>query len=344
MQKGIKTYKTVFFFILFSIFNITNIQAQEVGIKVDFFGFADNREFKAPFTTPKTIFGTRISPQASLTLIDDHKLITGVHYKQDFGKQRNTKNQANFIAYYNYETTNIDFSIGLIPREEKLRQIPRLVLADTFYYDRPNIEGMIFKYSNATFYQLAYIDWTNKQSKNEREEFIIGFSGRYLWNDFYINNNALLFHKALTTNNIEENNIQDNAVLKVSLGIDLSKFTFFDSLSFDLGFVGGFDRIRTVYTKESFGFVNNIHLDYKKLSLTNSLYIGQKLNLVNGDPFYKNGSYNRLDLKWSAFKLKNIEASLCASFHFVKNYFDNQQAFTLKYKFGKIIWREKPVH
>lgn len=326
---------------LLLVFFKANTQAQEVGIKVHFFGFADNREYKAPFTTPKTILGTRISPQAYLTLNNNHTIFTGIHYQQDFGTHQENKNQVDLIAYYNYQNTTFDFSFGFIPRSEKLSTIPRLVLADTFLYDRPNLEGMYLKYKKTNFYQAVYLDWISKQSQNEREEFIIGSTGRYRWNNIYFHNDALLYHKAFTSNNLQGDHIKDNAVLMLRLGLDLSNNLFLDSLSADIGFVGVFDRLRTEYTEQHYGFLSNIHLGYKSFYINNNLYLGQKLDLPTGDPFYKNGHYDRLDIGWVPFKTKNIEGKLTATFHFRKGGMDNQQAFTLRYNFGKGIWREK---
>lgn len=315
-------------------------QAQEAGVKLDFFGYADNREFTAPHTSPKTIFGTIVSPQLFLKLDDQNKFVGGIHYNQDFGIHNENKNRVNPIAYYNYESKNIDFALGFIPRNEKL-DVHRLVLADTFLYDRPNIEGMYFKFRNDNVNQAIYIDWLSKQGYTNKEQFIVGISGHYKWNSFYFKNDGLMYHNALTSNDNLDEHIQDNAVLMARIGLDLTEKTNLDSISMDIGGAVGFDRLRTIYENNMAGLVANIFVGYKKFYVSNTFYKGDALNLPNGDPFYKRDSYNRLDLGWIPFKSKNIDGKFTASFHFTDSGMDNQQAFTLRYRFAESFWKKK---
>jgi len=316
------------------------VSAQEMGVKVNFFGFADNREFGASNTMAKTIFGTTLSPQLYVTLEDKHKLVGGLHYNQDFGKHRGDKDQLNLIAYYDYQNKNIDFAIGLIPRYSKLNNVPRLVLADTFMYDRPNIEGLYFKVKNENSYQAIYIDWLSQQSETQREQFLIGITGRYRWGNIYFNNDGLLFHNATTSSIITDEHIQDNAVIMGNLGLDLSEKTFLDSLTIDVGAAAGFDRHRKQDQELNTGFINNVHMAYSGFFIQNTLYIGKPLSLPNGDPFYKRARYDRLDLGWRPFKTKKIEGKLTVSFHIRKGGIDNQQAFTLRYNFAQAVWKK----
>lgn len=318
----------------------SQLYAQEIGIKVDYFGIVDNREYKAPYTTAKTILGSTISPQFYLLLEDKHKLIGGIHYSQDFGKNRDDKSRVNAIAYYNYNSENVDFAIGLIPRYDKIKDIHRLVLADTFMYYKPNIEGMYFKYRKEKLYQSIFIDWLSQQSKKNREQFVIGISGLYKFGNFYLKNDGLLYHNALTSTSDENQHVQDNAVLVLNIGLDLSNKTFLDSLTFDAGLAAGFDRLRTEYEETNTGFISNVHLAYKKVFINNTIYLGGPLNLPNGDPFYRRGKYDRLDLGWIPFKTKRIESKLIATFHFREGGIDNQQTFSLRYKFDQSLWHK----
>lgn len=314
--------------------------AQEIGAKIDFFGYADNREYSSSFTTPKTIFGTIVSPQVYIKLEEKHKLTGGIHYNQDFGKTIDNKSIVNPIIYYNYQDSKFDFALGFIPRHEKLKDIPKLVLADTFFYDRPNIEGMFFQYKNKGVKQSIFIDWLSNQSYTQRERFVVGISGKYDWGLFYFKNNGLLYHNALTSNDLLDEHIQDNAVLTINLGIDLTNRTNLDSLTFDVGAVVAYDRLRTSYTNSAVGFISNLYLEYKRFYIGNTLYLGQALNLPNGDPFYKRDKYDRLDLGWIPFKGKNVEGKFAAVFHFTPGKIDNQQTFTLRYNFAQAFYKK----
>ncbi len=312
--------------------------AQKIGLGIDFFGYADNREYGAQYTIPKTFFGATISPNLYFEIEKNHRLYGGAHFNQEFGINSENKSRWNPIAYYNYKTEKIDFALGFMPRYERLKDIPRMVLADTLMYDRPNIEGMYFYYKNGNFQQSVFIDWMSKQGYQNREQFVAGISGKYSIGNFFIHNDGMMYHNALTSNDSIDEHIQDNAVVMLRLGVDLSHKTVFDSLTIDAGAVMGFDRVRSVYDmQKANGFISNIHLGYKRFFLANTLYLGEPLNLPNGDSFYHRRTYDRLDLGWMPFKSDKIEGKFTASFHFSPGKVDNQQMFTLRYKFGKTI-------
>lgn len=314
--------------------------AQKIGIDLDFFGYADNREYGAKYTIPKTFFGATVSPKLYFQLEDSHRIYAGAHFNQEFGTHSENKIRINPIAYYNYKTEKIDFALGFIPRYERMKDIPRMVLADTLMYDRPNVEGMYFNYTGNNFKQAVYIDWLSKQSHDKREQFIAGITGKYDIGRMYIRNDGLLYHNALTSNDSIEEHIQDNAVIMLRLGVDLSDKTVLDSLTIDAGAAMGFDRVRSVYDmQKSAGFISTIHLGYRRFFLENNLYLGQAMNLPNGDPFYHRDRYNRLNLGWVPFKSPKIEGKFTASFHFSPGQVDNQQMFTLRYNFGRELTR-----
>lgn len=313
--------------------------AQEFGTKVEFFGYADNREFGAMYTVPKTIFGVTLSPQLYLKVDSNHFLYGGIHYNQDFGIHPENKQRINPIAYYNYQSENIDFALGFMPRHERLQHIPRIVLADTFLYDRPNLEGMYFEYKNTKFRQNVYIDWLSKQGYTHREQFIAGISGQYALGSLYIAHDGILYHNALTSSDDPDEHIQDNAVYTARLGWNLTEKIKLDSMTVEVGAALGFDRIRSVYEmQKTSGFLSNIYMQHKQFFVNNTLYLGDGHNLPNADPFYHHDRYNRLDLGWIPFRNQSIEGKFTASFHFTPGQIDNQQAFTIRYKFGSPIW------
>src|SRR5690606_7885756 len=120
--------------------------AQEVGTKIDFFGYADNREYKAPHTINKTFFGTTLTPQLYLKLDQTHQIVGVIHYNQDLVINPVNKKKVSAISYYNQNTKFIDFGIRFIPRLEKQKHIPLHELKHTLLYVRPHIEGMFFIY------------------------------------------------------------------------------------------------------------------------------------------------------------------------------------------------------
>lgn len=314
-------------------------RAQHIGMEIDFFGYADNREYKSIYTEDKTFFGTILSPKLYFSLDSNHRIYGGLHYNQDFGMHSENKERVSPIAYYNFRNQNFDFALGHMPRHERLADVPRMVLADTFMYDRPNIEGMYFAFQNQHIKQAVYIDWLSKQSQHQRERFVVGLSGKYTFGSFYVADDALLYHNALTSNEAIEENIQDNGIVLLRLGADLSRNTFLDSLTIDAGMAIGFDRVRSEYDlRVAKGFISNIYLGYKQFFLNNALYLGDAQSFPNGDSFYHRDTYNRLDLGWVPFQKGNLEGKFTASFHFAPDQLSNQQAFTLRYRFGKPLF------
>lgn len=309
--------------------------AQEVGYDIDFYGYADNREFKAPYTEDKTLFGTILSPKLYFAIDSVHSIYGGVHYSQDFGVNPDNKKRLAPIAYYNYKNNNMNFAIGHIPRFEPLKNVPKLLLSDTLMYDRPNIEGMYLTYQNEHVFQQIYIDWISEQSMHHREQFIVGIAGKYRKGRLYIAHDATMYHNALTSNENQDQHIQDNVAALFRLGTDLSRTTFLDSLTVDAGAVLVYDRLRTHYSHFSKGIMANVHMAYKQFFISNTLYLGQALNIPNGDPYYHRKKYDRLDLGWTPFKNKRIEGRFMASFHFTPTGVDNQQQFILRYAFGR---------
>ncbi len=314
---------------------------QRFGVDIDFFGYVDNREYKSQYTIDKTILGTIMSPKLYFAIDSNHRIFGGIHYNQDFGKHRENRGQTLPIAYYNFRNKNFDFALGHMPRFERLKDVPRLVLSDTLMYNRPNIEGMYLAFQKKQLKQALYIDWLSEQSYSQRERFIVGLSGKYRLGSFYLLDDALLYHNALTSNDSIVEHIQDNGVAMLRAGIDVSRKTFLDSLTIDAGMVVGFDRVRSEYDlRIARGFISNLYVGYRAFFLANTLYLGDAQHLPNGDSFYNRERYNRLDLGWIPFRKGNIEGKFTASFHFAPDQTSNQQAFTLRYKFGKNIWRK----
>lgn len=332
----------IFYLLFFWAVVLGPLQAlgQQIGFKTDFFGYADNREFGAPYTADKTYFGATISPQLYFQIEENHRLYGGLHFNQEFGKHHNNKPRVNPIAYYNFQNSEIDFALGFIPRDQRLASLPRLVLADTFLYDRPNVEGMYFNYKNSRFQQAIFIDWLSKQSPTEREQFLVGITGRFDVGKIYFRNDGLMYHNALTSTDSIEQHLQDNGVFLVRVGANLSTYTFLDSLSIDAGVALGFNRIRDVHDMQyTTGFVSELHAGLGNFFLNNTLFLGQAMNLPLGDPFYHRTGYDRLDIGWAPFRTDRVEGRFTASFHFSPGRIDNQQMFALRYRFQTHLHR-----
>src|SRR5690606_27607976 len=142
-------YKYVDIILTFFCSSITSLsRGQHAGLEIDFFGYADNREYKSLYTENKTLVARVSTPPPHSSLDSNHRIYGGVHYNQDFGRHSENRERLSPIAYYNFNNKNIDFALGLFPRHKRLADVPRMVLADTLLYDRPNMEGMFFSFQN----------------------------------------------------------------------------------------------------------------------------------------------------------------------------------------------------
>jgi len=319
-----------FFLIFYLLICFVPLRAQEIDFENGFFGYVDNREYKSVGTEDKTVFGAMLSPKIVFSA-HGHHIRAGAHYNRDFGAR---KGRTDPILYYGFRHEYFDFALGLMPRHERLREVPRMVLADTFLYDRPNIEGMHLAFRKNGIWQSLHIDWLGKKNVTVRERFAVGLSGRFRFGDFYLADDALLYHNALTSSGNPDDRVQDNAVASLRFGWDAGRKSGLDSAAVDAGYAVGFDRLRTVYAMSSQGFLANLYLGHKRFFLADALYLGAPMHLPLGDPFYRRDAYNRLDIGWfpfrKVFKKGSIEGRLTLSLHFAPDNTSNQQAFLLR--------------
>ena len=322
-------YKTVIIFLFFALCGL-KLKAQKLEGSLDYFGFADNREYAASNRFSQTIFGNRLSPEIGMGLDSVNHFRLGFNALYEFGSKGIAK--VDPVIYYRNNKNNWDFYIGAFPRQTLLDDYPRALFKDTLNYYRPNVEGMLWKFENKHGKEVMWIDWTSRQTNFEKETFLFGLSGVAKFNNLYFSHYGYMFHNAGPGIPIPGDNLQDNGGVILKFGIDLSKKTFLDSLNISAGSFTSLERTRGVTDLETpTGFLFDIHAAYKKFSVTNSFYTGRKHNLIYGDQFYTANTYDRLDFGWSFINYLNIQGKFVLTLHFVEGVVDNQQAFTLRY-------------
>jgi hypothetical protein len=311
--------------------------AQQYEASLSLHGFVDNREYAKSHRYSQTIFGSRISPEIGLLLDSTHRIRIGFNALNEFGSQsKSFFNEIKPVIYYQYQKQQWDFFIGSFPRVNLLDDYPVALLNDTLQYYRPNVEGMLAKYETENFKQTIWIDWTSRQTDIDRETFLFGLSGKYKVNRFFVSHYAYMFHNAGAKIEVPGDNLQDNGVALIQIGLDLSKFSFLDSLTLTGGGIMSFERTRNLTDWNTpKGFITDVYAAYRRFSIKNTFYAGDGHHLIQGDKFYTAKSYDRLDIGWTPILFKNIEGKFTFTFHFVENVIDNQQAFSLRYFIGK---------
>lgn len=309
----------------------TKAYSQELEGKLGFHGFVDNREYSKSNMLSPTYFGLRLAPEVGIFADSTHRVRIGVNMLKEFGSPDFT-NDVQLTAYYQYVKNNWDFYMGLFPREGLISDYPRAILSDTLNYYRPNQQGMLAKYETKNWRQVIWIDWTSRQTRTARENFIFGFSGKYQKDMFFVSHYAMMLHNANNANPGPNDHIQDNGAAMVKIGLDLSKKTVLDSLTMNVGGMMSFERTRTIGSwRMPKGLLLEMHAEYRRFGITNSYYKGQGHELIQGDRFYQFKHYNRTDLSWRPIVYKNLEAKLMLSLHFVDGTVDNQESFGLRY-------------
>jgi len=324
--------------------------AQQIDWKVGFHGFADNREFANSKRPSQTIFAARLSPEVGLLIDSIHRIAGGFSYLQEFGsKSYNHSTRA--TLYYQYRDKGLEFNIGAFPRHTYIEDYPLAMFSDTINYYQPNIEGMLIRYQHKRFTQQIWIDWENRQTSIQREQFKVGISGILnVIPELYVKHYAVLWHKARAGLYTDNDQIKDNAVASAFIGTNLSHKVWFDSLTFQIGGIVNLDRLRQVYEWQmAKGLISEIYLEKHKIFAKNTYYQGQSLNVPYGDFFYRSKKYNRLDIGWIPLRHSNLEGRVSLSLHFSEGAIDNQQQFILRYTIGNKInkkskTKEPPVY
>jgi len=320
--------------------------AQSLDIHFNGLGFLDNREYKDFTARSRTYSGTRLALDLGLNVDSLNHFIVGVDGIHELGAKPYFL-KVNPVAYYKFESHNWLFDAGEFPREGLISNYPRALLNDTLRYYRPNVEGLLARYHNAHFSETGWIDWVSRQTQTDREQFLFGFEGKWqplLTGPFYVSHYVVMLHDAGAEVLLPNDHIGDDGAAQVRLGLDFShKQTTFDSLSFEAGAMGSFQRRRGVNNGQfKKGFIASAYLSYHRFAAFDEFYDGDGSEVSFGDAFYEKKFYNRLDLMFTPFLFNHIKGQFIFSIHRTPGFTSNQEAFRVTYDLGrKVIARFK---
>lgn len=330
--------RNITFIFLFSVI-ILPLHGQELEWLLGVDGFLDNREYYNSVQIPQTMFGTGLRFEFGGNVDRVHNLRAGIHYIYEFGGKPDAIKPLPTI-YYRLDYKPFEFYMGAFPRRDLL-DYPLAILTDTLNYYRPNIEGAYLRFGGNWGFQNVFLDWTSRQTDNDFERFMFGFSGRINYKFLFFSHHFLMGHFARPRIPPPGFHLRDNGGFDLNLGADLSDMTFFDTLTVSAGALVSLDRIRHVYEgyETPAGLLAHILMSYRGVGLCGTYYRGQGHEFLYGDSFYKASEYGRIDLFWQPFKKKNISAKLIFSFHFIEQTVDYSQQILVSIDIGRI----KPV-
>jgi len=305
-----------------------NINSQGFVWKAGYFGFFDNREYYNKYVIDQTLFGSRISGEAGYRFNERHAIMAGIDFLYEFGNKDNI-NTPDITAYYRGSNRLGELWLGAFPRYENIK-MPLSLVTDTFQYYRPNVEGMLIRIHKDGFSQNAWIDWTGRQAENTRESFIIGLSGYFRNGIFTYAHHFVMSHLAHSLNDTIVEHIRDNGGYTIMPGIDLSAKTSLDTLVISVGYMGSYDRTRGEYPfRMAHGIIGELHLLYRKVGLSATIYRGESQVITTGDRFYQSDFYARID-PFIRVKTPNIESRLQWSFHFLPGMLDLSMSLLIR--------------
>lgn len=172
-----------------------------------------------------------------------------------------------------------------------------------------------------------FLDWTGKKAGAEHEAFFIGAMGAYSRGLFFSSVQGLLRHHAASQ---LVRGVQESALCQVSLGLDLTQYSVFDTLTLQAGYLAGFqrDRTRTADWSVRNGLSTTLNAEWKRFGLVSTWYFGSGMmpeqarlgsSIYWGDPFYGGNLYGRTDLVYDFFKQDLLKLRLIVSHHYSEN-------------------------
>jgi len=334
-----RNYKYLLFSILVLVFSIS-AHSQKFLYKIGYYGFFDNREYFNEYVNDQTIFGSRVYGEAGYAFNESSRIMAGLDYLYEFGSKGEWI-APEITAYYSGRFKNLGLLIGAFPRVNRII-MPLALMTDTFRYYRPNTEGILIDYSTPGFRHNIWIDWTSRQSDLKRETFLLGMSGFAKRGILIYQHHFIMTHLAHSLSHDSVERIRDNAGFTVMPGLDLASITGLDSLTISAGFLGSYDRIRSVYDfRFPFGFIAELEAVYKGFGLHGTVYSGESQVITSGDGFYKSDFYSRADVYYRLVT-PNIEGRVQFSFHFLPGITDLSMSLTVRAQLDGIFGNHHP--
>lgn len=305
---------------------------------VDFSTYFDNREYRSPYQTPRTLFAFRLSPEIGVGLTDvhggSHRLMAGVHYTQPLGAGWK---QVRFspTAYYDYDYRGFSVALGAIPFTHRIEVLPDWLQYDSIAYARPNIQGALMSYSSRWGFAEFMCDWRGAQLPEQREMFRLVLNGEFRWKWLTAGGYFTLNHKANYAPPTPREGVCDDIFIHPRVGVNLSGYVPLDSLALRTGYVVGIQNHRDAHLSQiPQGVLVELFLNWRFLGLRNVFYYGGNMlpyyaefgaDLHQGDPFYQSGLYNRTDV--FAYLYRNNFVNCCFSWnlHYDGHHLQHQQ-------------------
>lgn len=344
------------FFIVIYISLTTLIAAYSQGSPrlywdADMMAIFDNREGNTAITPSKTFFNTRLAPEIGATFSSSsarHRLAGGVVWFQPIGSEWDGYRLSPTL-YYRYEgKSGISASLGMFGRGQLISPLPDFIVSDSVYYNQRNIRGAMIQYQDTRGFAEAFVDWRGMRSRSRREAFSIIAQGQWHHRILTLGGLAMLNHLALSSGNIQGENVVDNLVANPYIGLDWNWRKRPDRRSLTgeirLGVLTSLTRDRSDrewLPRSAIRFEGEA--SYRWLMVRNTLTAGRPVFpiynrygalLCEGEPYYSARWYDCVSLGANLISTSNVLLRAALDFHITPSDFSFNQRLMLQVSVG----------
>jgi hypothetical protein len=288
--------------------SVAAAHGQKFDWKAEFATRFDNREYRSEYSSSKTQFGMRLTPEAGVTWGEGHRVMGGGSLIRLMGAGENDQPMPELVLYYNYKGDRVAAAAGAFPRDMMTKYPREIFSSSTAFYD-PLIEGMMVRYGDRKTFAEFACDWHGMQTATERERFVLFSAGRVaLPARFAAGYYAAMHHFA---GSATEHGVVDNILVRPYVS-----FAAVDGRDFKLRIDAGWlqalqrDRANENEALTPGGFVGEVEAVWRRLGVNNLLYAGDGTMplydryggaLYLADSYYRtaHGLYDRLELFWA---------------------------------------------
>lgn len=295
------------------------VRAQKIEWNLDNYGFFDNSEGEDNYRKDQTMAGVRISPEVGVSWDKGrHAIYAGYSGIAEFGADKSFSHHKAKL-YYQYRNKRLRFLFGAFSREQLMGDYPSYLICDSIYYYRPVMQGWAFQYDGQHGFFEAFVDWTQKQSETEREQFMAGLSTSFNFHHLRLGTEGYYYHYALTAHALDTDHIHDYLIANPFIGLTYSNVAFLDSIGIAVGSIVSLDRERgpgaSFYTRA--GFVGELYGRWNRLTMYETVYAGDhqqhfKQNGWNkyywGDSYTQAKFWSRTDVFYQFIRNRYVDA------------------------------------
>lgn len=319
-------------------------KAQRVGGGIDIYNFFDNSEGDDYHRRSETYAGTRLTPTLTVATNDSlHRVVGGYNFLFEYGKGKFSKGAAE--VYYQFKNEKLRFIFGYFPRRLMHEQMPDYLICDSIKYFRPEMTGFDFLYTAKNGHIEFFLDWIQKRTTTEREQFMVGFSSRFRFNKFQFGMEGHLYHYALEEGELGDKHfVHDVLTAHPYVGMLLDNEA--KGITADLrgGILLQGDRNREDWEWHlPIGFIADADVKIKRFLIHETLYAGASQQYFGkegfgkyywGDTFTESPFYSRTDICYSIIQNKNVSFDGKLVFNFTNKGMQWHQMLTLRFNLG----------